>query len=87
LVDGIPVNKGKYVDGSFSSVSVYLVVFLSLLLIKGVWLVVATMDGVVHKFKGMVNLVNNVFLVFIMVVMSQVLIIHEGKCYTSKCHT
>jgi hypothetical protein len=42
----------------------------SLLLINGVCLVVATMNGRVCEFKGMINLVNNVVSVFVIVVMS-----------------
>jgi hypothetical protein len=79
LVDVVPVKKGKYVDGSFSFTSVYSVLLFSLLLISGVWLVVATMNGRVCEFKGMVNLVNNVVSVFIIIVMSQVLIIQARK--------
>jgi hypothetical protein len=79
LVDVVPVKKGKYVDGSFSFTSVYSFFCSSLLLVNGVWLVAATMNGGVCEFKGMVNLVNNVVSVFIMVVMSQVLVIQEGR--------
>jgi hypothetical protein len=45
LVDVVPVKKGKYVDGSFSFTSVYSVLLFSLLLISGVWLATATMNG------------------------------------------
>jgi hypothetical protein len=79
LVDVVPVKKGKYVDGSFSFTSVYSILLFSLLLINGVWLATTTMNDKVCEFKGMVNLVNNVVSVFIMVVMSQVLVIQEGK--------
>jgi hypothetical protein len=79
LVDVVPVKKGRYVDGSFSFTSVYSVLLFSLLLISGIWLATATMNGGVCEFKGMVNLVNNVVSVFIMVVMSQVLIIQAGR--------
>jgi hypothetical protein len=75
LVDVVLVKKGKYVDGSFSFASVYSILLFSLLLISGVCLVVATMNGGVCEFKGMVNLVNNVVSVFIIIVMSQVLVI------------
>jgi hypothetical protein len=37
------------------------------------------MNGGVCEFKGMVNLVSNVVTVFILVVMSQVLVIQAGK--------
>jgi hypothetical protein len=79
LVDVVPVKKGRYVDGSFSFASVYSVLLFSLLLISGIWLATATMNGRVCEFKGMVNLVNNVVSVFIMVVMSQVLVIQAGR--------
>jgi len=79
LVDVVPVKKGRYVDGSFSFASVYSVFFISLLLISGIWLATATMDGGVCEFKGMVNLVNNVVSIFIMVVMSLVLVIQEER--------
>jgi hypothetical protein len=79
LVDVVPVKKGKYVDGSFSFTSVYSFLLFSLLLISGVCLVAATMNGRVCEFKGMVNLVNNVVSVFIIIVMSQVLIIQVGR--------
>jgi len=36
------------------------------------------MNGVVCEFKGMFNLVNNFVSVFVMVMMSQVLVIQEG---------
>jgi hypothetical protein len=74
LVD-VHVKKGRYVDGSFSFTSVYSILLFNLLLISGIWLATAKMNGIVCQFKGMVNLVSNVVSVFIMVVMSQVLII------------
>jgi hypothetical protein len=70
LVDGVRVKKRKYVDGSFSFTSVYSILFFGLLLINGVWLDTATMNGGVCEFKGMVNLVNNVVSIFIIIVMS-----------------
>jgi hypothetical protein len=79
LVDVVPVKKGRYVDGSFSFASVYSVLLFSLLLINGLWLATTTMNGGVCEFKGMVNLVRDVVSIFIMVVMSQVLIIQAGK--------
>jgi hypothetical protein len=50
-----------------------------LLLINGVWLATATMNGGVYEFKGMVNFINNIVSFFIMVVMSQVLVIQVGR--------
>jgi hypothetical protein len=79
LVDFVHVKKGKYVDGSFSFAYLYSIFLFILLLISGVWLVAAIMNGGVCEFKGMVNLVNNVVLVFIIIVMSQVLIIQVGR--------
>jgi hypothetical protein len=52
---------------------------INLLLISGIWLATATMNGGVCEFEGMVNLVNNVVSVSIMVVMSQVFIIQSGR--------
>jgi hypothetical protein len=75
LVDVVLVNKGKYVDGSFSFAYVYPFFLFSLLLINGIWLATTTMNGRVCEFKGMVNLFNNVVSIFITVVMSHVLII------------
>ena len=77
LVDVSLVKKGRYVDGSFSFASVYSVLLISLLLMSGIWLATATMNGEVCEFKVMVNLVNIVVTIFIMVVMSCVLIIQE----------
>jgi hypothetical protein len=54
-------------NGTFS---LYSILMFSLLLMSGLWLAIATMNGGVCEFKGMVNLVNNVFSVFIMVLMS-----------------
>jgi hypothetical protein len=79
LVDVVPINKSEYVDGSFSCVSVYSFLLFNLLLINGVCLVAATMNDEVCEFKGMVNLVNNVVSVFIIVVMSQALVIQVGR--------
>ena len=79
LVDVVPVKKERYVDGLFSFTYVYSVFLITLLLISGIWLATGTMNGVVCEFKGMFNLVNNVVSFFIMVVMSQVLIIQEGN--------
>jgi hypothetical protein len=79
LVDVVHVKKGRYVDGSFSFTSVYSVLFFSLLLINGLWLAIATMNDKVYEFKGIVNLINIVVSVFIMVVMSQVLVIQVGR--------
>jgi hypothetical protein len=76
LVDVTPNKKGKYFDGSFYFTSVYSILLFSLLLISGV---AARMNGRVCKFKGMVNLVSNVVSVFIMVVMSQVLVIQARR--------
>jgi hypothetical protein len=45
LVDVVSINKGKYVDGSFSFTYVYSFLLFNMLLISGVWLVVATMNG------------------------------------------
>jgi hypothetical protein len=78
LVDVVPIKKGIYVDGSFSFTSVHSVLLIDLLLISGIWLATATMNGKFCEFKGMVNLVSNVVSVFIMVVMNQVLIIQAG---------
>ena len=75
LVDVFSDKKHIYIDGSFSFASIYSVLLFSLLLINGVCLVVSTMNDDVCEFKGMVNLVNNVVLVFIIVVMSHVLVI------------
>ena len=60
LVDIVLVNKGKYDNGSFSFASMYSIFLFILLLISGVCLVVATMNGEVFEFKGMINLINNV---------------------------
>jgi hypothetical protein len=78
LVDVVIVKKRRYVYGSFSFTFVYSFLFISLLIISGIWLVTATMNDRVCEFKGMVNLVNSVVSIFIMVMMSQVLIIQEG---------
>jgi hypothetical protein len=75
LVDVVTIKKGKYVDGSFSFAYVYSFLFFSLLLISGVCLLATTMNGRVCEFKGMVNFLNNVVSIFIIIVMSQVLII------------
>jgi hypothetical protein len=79
LVDGVPVNKGRYVDGSFSFASIYSILLFILLLISGLWLASATMNGRVFGFKGTVNLVSGVVSVFIMVVKSQKLVIQARK--------
>jgi hypothetical protein len=71
LDDVIPVNKGKYVDGSFSFASVYSNFFFILLLISGIWLATAKMNGEVCEFKGMVNMVGSVVSIFVIIVMSQ----------------
>jgi hypothetical protein len=78
LVDVVSVKKGKYVDGSFSFTSIYSILLFILSLVNGVCLLVATINGRVFEFKGLVNLVRNIVSVFIMVVMSQVLVIQEG---------
>jgi hypothetical protein len=78
LVDVFHVKKGIYVDGSFSFTYVYSILLFNLLLISGLWLATATMNDRVCEFMGMVNLVNNVVLVFIMVVLSQVFVIRAG---------
>jgi hypothetical protein len=70
LVDVVPIKNGKYVDGSFSFTYIYSILLFSLLLISGVWLSTATMNGGVCEFKGMVNLVSNVVSVFVIIVMS-----------------
>jgi len=79
LVDVVLVKKGRLIDGSFSFASVNSVLLISLLLISGIWLSTAKMDGGVCEFIGMVNLVSSVVSIFIMVVMSQVLVIQEGR--------
>jgi hypothetical protein len=79
LVDVFHVKNGIYIDGSFSFASVCSILLTSLLLISGLWLAIATMNFRVCEFKGIVNLVNNIVSFFIMVVMSQVLVIQEGK--------
>jgi hypothetical protein len=78
LVDGVPNKKGKYVDGSFSFASVYSIILFSSL-INGVWLSTTTMNGIVCEFTRMVNLVINVVSFFVIIVMSQVIIIQEGN--------
>ena len=45
LVDHVPIKKEKYVDGAFSFTFVYSILFFNLLLISGVCLVAATMNG------------------------------------------
>jgi len=70
LVDIILVKKDKYVDDSFSFSFVYLVLSLSFILVNRAWLIVETMNGNICEFEGMINLINNVFSVFIIVVMS-----------------
>jgi hypothetical protein len=79
LVDVVPVKKGRYVDSSFSFKYIYSIVLFNLLLINGVWLAIATMNDGVCEFKGMVNLVDNIVPVFIMVMMSQVLVIQARR--------
>lgn len=78
-VDVVPVKKGKYIVDSFSFVVVCSVLLFSLLLISGVWLVVATMNGSICEYEGMVNLINNYIPVFIITVMNKMLIIPVGK--------
>jgi hypothetical protein len=78
LVDVVPVKKDKYVDVSFSFASVYSILFLIFILVSRVWLVVATMNGRVCVFEGMINLINDVVSFFIIVMMSWVLIIQAG---------
>ena len=75
MVDVVPIKKGKYVIYSFSFSLVCSILFLSLLLVLGVWLVVTTMNCGICEFEGIINLINNVVLVFIIVVMSQMIII------------
>jgi hypothetical protein len=79
LVDVVPVKKGIYIDNSFSFASIYSVLFFSLLLINELWLATITMNVKVCEFKGMVKLVRNIVSFFIMVVMSQVLVIQAEK--------
>ena len=44
-VDTVPINKGRYVNGSFSFTYVYLVFLFNLLLISRIWLDIATING------------------------------------------
>lgn len=75
LDDVVPVKKGKCIVDPFSFKVVCSILLLSLLLVNGVWLVVETMNGSICGFEGIVNLINNVVLVFIIAVISQILII------------
>ena len=74
MVDVLPIKKGKYDVDSSSFTSVCSVLLLSLLLVSGVWLVVAIMNGVICEIEGMINLINNVVPISIIVVIIQMLI-------------
>ena len=63
------VVKDKYDGGTFSFSSVYLVLLFIFLVFSSVWLVAATMNAKVHE--NLINVLNDVSVVFIVVVMSQ----------------
>jgi hypothetical protein len=69
----------KYVIDSFSFASLYSALFLSFLLVSGVWLVDATMNVDVLEMEGMIELITNVISVFTSVMMSQMIIVQAGK--------
>jgi uncharacterized membrane protein len=62
-------SKGKQVVDSFYFTYVYSILLFNILIINGVCLVAATMNGV-YELEGMIDLINNVVLVFTIVWMS-----------------
>ena len=80
LIVDCPIKKDKYILNSFSFKSICLsMIFLSLLLISGIWLVNGTKNINFYGIEGMITLINKDLYVFTFVVMAHIVIFQEEQ--------
>ena len=65
----VPIVKNKYDVGTFSFASVYSILLFSFLLFNSIWLIATTMNVEMHEI--LINVLNNVSVVFIVIMVSQ----------------
>ena len=75
LVNVALVKKDNNVVDSFSFSFLYSILFLSFLIVSGIWIEFATMNINVWEMEGMINLIKNAISIFTFFVMNKMIII------------
>jgi hypothetical protein len=75
LVNVSLVKKDNNVVDSFSFSFLYSILFLSFLIVSGIWIEFATMNIDVWEMEGMINLIKNAISIFIFFLMNKMIII------------